>query len=274
MKCNKFQEQITAAVDEALTTEEQQELESHLAICPECKTRFSIESATRNLIRTRCKRVHAPGHVLQNIAAQLETGPNVSRSWFSGLLDSIYFRPAIGFAVACAAIIFLVNNGKRTNVVEASMLPANDVVKQSLLNYAALSRKEIEPQFRSTNADEIQQFFSGKTEFPAFVPTMNGCTPVGGVLNEFAGKTLAHVVFNHHDSDLVYVYEACWETVQKGNPLHLSQEIQDQLRRGEPYVATDPRGYTVVLWQNNSTLCSAVAQLDQGTLLACLNIRK
>jgi hypothetical protein len=147
-------------------------------------------------------------------------------------------------------------------------------VKQSLLNYAALSRNEIEPQLRSDRAEEIQKFFSGKTEFPAFVPTMNGCTLVGGVLNEFSGKTLAHVVFNHHGSDLVYVYEACWKTVQKGELLHLSQEIQDQLRAGEPYVATDPRGYTVVLWQNNSTLCSAVAKLDQETLLACLGIGK
>lgn len=253
---------------------ERQELELHLAACPECKSSFSVEEATRRLIRTRCKRMRTPGHVLHSIAAQLETSPSASRGWFSGLLDSIYFRPAIGFAIACLAIIFLVNNGKRTNVVEASMLPANDVVKQSLRNYAALSRNEIEPQVRSNSADEIQKFFSGKTEFPAFVPTMNGCTLVGGVLDEFSGKTLAHVVFNHHDSELVYVYEACWKTVQKGDLLHLSQEIQDQLRAGEPYVATDPRGHTVVLWQNNSTLCSAVAKLDPDVLLACLNIRK
>lgn len=274
MECKKFQERITAAVDNALASHERQELELHLTACPECKSTFLMEEATRRLVRMRCTRVRAPEHVLQSIAAQVESPSREQRSWISGILDSIYVRPAIAFAIACIAIIVLVNNGKRTNFVEASMLPANDVVKQSLLNYAALARKEIEPQIRSDRVDDIEKFFSGKTEFPAFVPSMSGCTLVGGVLNEFAGETLAHVVFNHNGSDLVYVYEACWETVQQGTPLHLSQEIQDHLRAGEPYVATDPQGYTVVLWQNNGTLCSAVAKLDQDTLLACLGIGK
>jgi mycothiol system anti-sigma-R factor len=265
VECKKFQEQITAAVDDALTEQERQELDAHLRQCPACTSSYAAEAATRSLLKTRCKRMRAPGHVLHTITMQLDAEPLEERSRFKELLGSIYFRPAIAFAFACMAIVFLVNNDsiKRTNVM-----------KQAFSNYRAVLRGEIKPQMLSSNVEQVQRFFSGKTEFPAFVPTMNGCTLVGGVVNEVSGKTLAHVVFNHHGSELVYVYEACWETVQQGELFHLSKEIQDQVRSGEPYVATDAQGCTVVLWQKNKTLCSAVAKLDQETLLACLGVEK
>jgi hypothetical protein len=62
--------------------------------------------------------------------------------------------------------------------------------------------------------------------------------------------------------------------VKKGDSFHLSQEIQDELNKQGQYVATHPDGYTVALWTKGNTLCSAVAKLDQETLLACLGMER
>ncbi len=274
MECKTFGEQITAAVDNALEGEERQRLEAHLAQCPACKSTFELEHATRSVVKSRCKRVSAPAHVLRNIVRQLDSEPREERGWWKEFVGSNFFRPAVGFALACAALIVLLNNDsvKRTNVLEASVLPANDVMKQALANYMAVSRKEIQPQFLSDRAELVQNYFVGKTEFAAFVPPMTDCKLIGGIVNEFSGKTLAHVVYTHQGTDIIYVYETCWETLQKGNHLHLSKDIQDEIRARGRYVATHPDGYSVVLWTKENTLCSAVAKLDPEMLVACLEL--
>jgi len=277
VECRKFQEQITAAVDNALDPEEREQLTVHLKQCPRCREEFEIETTTRHFVKTRCKPLRTPSHVLQSINEHIEQeslAQNAPSRW-RRLTDSLYFRPAIAFAVACLAVFVLLNTDRTPpapRTVEASLLPANDVVKQSLNNYLAVVRGEIKPQLVSENAEQVQQFFAGKTDFPVLLPRVNGCRLIGGVLNDFSGKTLAHVVYAHHCSELIYIYEACWQTVQSGNPLQLAPEIQEEMATAGRYILSQPDGYTLVLWREDSTLCSAVAKLDKETLLESLNL--
>lgn len=276
MECREYQEQITAAIDNVLEVDERQRLDAHLAACPSCKNEFESEKLTRFVVKTRCQRMRAPGDVLERISQQLANEAPASRpaSWWSTLVESSYFRPAIAFAVACIAVVLIVNNNPSVNgprTIEASVLPANDIIKQSLSNYLAVVKGEIKPQVVSDQPDFVQTFFKGKTEFPVVVMRMSGCTLVGGVLNEFGGKTLAHVVYSHNKSEIIYVYETCWETLQSGSPLHLAQDVQDELKRTSWYSTTIPDGRSLVMWTNGKTLCSAVSKLDKETLLACLS---
>jgi mycothiol system anti-sigma-R factor len=273
VECRKFQEHITAAVDNALDQHEKTMLEAHLASCPQCKNALEIEKLTRNIVRTRCLRKHTPGHVIHRISEEIETA-TLARTWnfsWKFLLSSYYVRPAIGFAIAAIAVIVLLNNNSSINsprVVEASLLPSNDVIKQSLANYVAFVKGEIRTQIASDKSDFVKDFFTGKTEFPVVVPTMSDCQLLGGVLNEYGGKTLAHVVYNHK-SGIIYVYEACWETVQGGSPLHLAKDIQDELTTKGWFTTTSPDGHALVMWTNGNTLCAAVSKLDPETLKQC-----
>lgn len=271
MECRKYQEHITAAIDNALEQSEKAKLDAHLAQCPACKSEFEIEMLTRNVVRSRCQRMRAPGHVVNRIHQQLETEAVYPKptSWWNTIVSSIYFRPAIGFAIACIVIVLLINNNSSINtprVIEASLLPPNDIIKQSLANYLAVVKGDIKPTLASSHVGEMITYFQGKTEFPVVVPTMSDCRLLGGVLNEFGGKTLAHVVYNHNNSEIIYVYEACWETVQSGAPLHLAQEVQDELKKTGWYSITSPDGRSLVMWINGKTLCSAVSSLDQSML--------
>lgn len=275
MECKEYQEQITAAVDGALEIEDRRRLEAHLEVCVSCRNEFESEKLTRFVVKTRCQRMRAPGYVMERIARQLGEEPagSLQLTWWRTAVNSSFFRPAIAFAITCIAVVLIVSNNPSINsprVIEASILPANDIIKQSLANYGAVVKGEIKPQVVSNQPDFVQTFFKGKTEFPVVVMRLTGCTLLGGVVNEFGGKALAHVVYNHSQTEIVYVYETCWETLQSGSPFHLAQDIQDELKRTNRYSTTTPDGCTIVMWTNGKTLCSAVSKLDKETLLACL----
>lgn len=277
MKCRKFQEHITAFLDNALDQQDAQELDSHLAQCPVCRDEYVMEKAARSLVRTRCKPVQTPVEVRQRLSEALEREsaseqPPVRRGWVREFLSSIYFRPAVAFTVACLAVILIVNNNSttRSNLVQASVLPDNDVIRQSLINFRAVSSGEIQPQIKSSETEHLMSFFEGKTEFPVVIPPMLHCTLVGGVVNNYSGHNLAHVVYAHNGSDIIYIYETCWTKVQSGSPLQVSADVLTQLKETGWYVAEDSDGNSIALWTKGGTLCAAVSRLDTERLIACL----
>ena len=79
-ECRNFQEHITAAVDNVLGLQEWEKLEGHLAQCDDCKTEFEVEKFARNIVKSQCKRVRAPGHMLDRINAQLSEDEKASLS--------------------------------------------------------------------------------------------------------------------------------------------------------------------------------------------------
>lgn len=70
-ECRKYQEQITAAVDHVLGQSELEKLEGHLAQCPECTSEFEVEKLARNIVKSQCRRMRAPDHMLDRINEQL-----------------------------------------------------------------------------------------------------------------------------------------------------------------------------------------------------------
>ncbi len=70
-ECRDYQEYITAAVDNVLGQQEWEKLERHLATCPDCKSEFEVEKLARNIVKSQCKRVRAPGHMLDRINEKL-----------------------------------------------------------------------------------------------------------------------------------------------------------------------------------------------------------
>jgi hypothetical protein len=152
--------------------------------------------------------------------------------------------------------------------LEASMV-GNDVIRQSVSNFHGVLNGSIKPQIVSSEPEELRGFFTGKTEFPVFVPTMGEWVLVGGVANEHAGNSLAHVVYRHDDT-IMYMYEVCWETVQKGEQLDMSAAAREDLLRSGWYAGGEPDGDAIIAWTRGRTLCVAVAHMDRARLLTCL----
>jgi hypothetical protein len=146
-------------------------------------------------------------------------------------------------------------------------LGANNVVRQSVDNYHKILRGEIVPQVGSNDPVELRGFFSGRTSFPVLVPQMKECACVGGVVNEHNGTGLAHVLY-HRGTDVVYLYQACWETVQEGKMLEIAPEAKAALLETGWYTPRPTGIDAVVLWTHDRTLCIAVSHIAVDRLLA------
>ena len=275
MHCKDFQELITAAVDRYLKKHEMDSFADHASKCPGCRYEYDSELSTKSLVQTRVRMVKTPPAVAESIARQLSLAESSSplvekRSW-GQFLNAPFVKPAIAFAIVCAAVLVIVTESPRNPAsTSTASVAGNDVILQSLSNYRAVVSGEIKPQLVSNEPENLKSFFKGKTEFPVLVPSMKECTLVGGVLNEHAGVTLAHVVYRH-DNQIIYIYQACWDKVRKGEKLSLSDEAKNELQRTGWFTDSRPDGETIVLWTKGETLCAAVARMNKDDLIACLS---
>ena len=273
MDCKEFQERISSAVDKLLVRKDMDSFMDHAGRCPPCRYEYEIESVTKSVVQRKAGMVRAPGLLIQKISEQLERESGHSgfarTGRFATLLQKPFTRPALAFAVACIVVIVLVNNPTIERGATQAGFASSDIVFQSLANYRAVVSGEIKPQVVSNQTEPLAQFFSGKTDFPVLFPKMKDCTLVGGVFNEFFGSKLAHVVYSH-DDEVVYMYQTCWETVMKGEPLHLSDEAKDNLLKTGWYTQTQDDGRTVVLWKQERTLCAAVSRMSKEDMITCL----
>ena len=125
------------------------------------------------------------------------------------------------------------------------------------------------PEVVSDRRENVRTYFQGKTGFPVFIPAMKECTLVGGSVNEYHGMRLANVIYRH-GLQYIYLYQACRESVMKGDTLHLSAQAKTDLDRTGWHCCKAPDGTAVVLWARGRTLCAAVAPLNSEHLMAHL----
>jgi hypothetical protein len=270
VNCKEFQELISAAVDLQLTDGELAAFKDHSAKCSPCRFEFEAETATKLVVQSRARRVRTPPHIALQIVEQLRRERFGERtSWLTEFLGRPLVKPAFGFALAFVAVLLLLRGSTNNGPVTQAGFGSNDVVLQSLMNYCAVVDGEIKPQLASSEPAKLANFFAGITDYSVHLPKMRDCRLVGGVQNEFAGTKLAHIMYQH-DNDIVYIYQACWSTVMKGEKLCLSDEAKDELIRTGWFSATQPDGRTVVLWKKGRALCAAVARMNKEDLIACL----
>jgi anti-sigma factor RsiW len=271
VNCREFQELISAAVDLQLTDGELAAFKDHSGKCTPCRFEFEAETATKLAVRSHACRVRTPAHIALQITEQLRREQLGERaSWFTEFLGRPFVKPAFGFVFAFVVVLLLLRGPVNKGPVTQAGFGSNDVVLQSLMNYRAVEEGEITPQLASSEPAKLASFFSGITDYSVHLPKMRDCRLIGGVQNEFAGAKLAHIVYQH-DDQIVYLYQACWSTVMKGEKLCLSNEAKDELIRTGWFSATQPDGRTVVLWKKGKALCAAVARMNKEDLMTCLS---
>lgn len=275
MNCKHFQDLITPAVDRVLGTTELDQFLEHAKACPPCRYEYEGELATKDLVARRARMVPTPPALVSAISESLvreRTNSSTPRSSWSRFLESLrapYVRPAIGLALSAIALVYVGVDLTMNHGTIPMTSSDRDVMRQSINNYRSVLSGTIVPQVVSARHDDVLRFFDGKTGFPVLVPKLRHCDLVGGVASSYGTTPLAHVVYKHNDK-LVYVYEACWKTVQKGENLKLPRRVTASLLRTGWYTDTLPDGSTIALWVRGETLCAALADLPKDELIACL----
>jgi anti-sigma factor RsiW len=206
------------------------------------------------------------------VQREAEAGGGRQESLWRRLMPRAVVRPVLAAAVVLAALIVLWPSSEESPspVSEASLAGA-DIVGQSFANFERLLSGAIRPQLETSEPERVRSFFSGRTTFPVLVPLTRHCTLIGAVFNNYGGVPLAHTVYRHNDQ-ILYVYQACWETVQRGSPLVLPQKVRQAMEEKGMYTETRNDGSTIAVWTDGRTLCAAVARMDRDGLLACLDL--
>jgi hypothetical protein len=193
----------------------------------------------------------------------------------SGRSIAEFFRhPRVAPVLACllafsAVIVVFSRHAPPVGVESAGFVTGSDIERQSASNYEAVLSGTIVPQVVSDRPENVRTFFRGKTGFPVFIPAMKECTLVGGSINDYHGMRLAHVLYKH-GLQYIYLYQACRESVMKGDTLHISREARNDLDRTGWHCCTAPDGAAIVLWVRGRTLCAAVAPMNSEHLMAHL----
>lgn len=272
MDCDQFREYVSGAVDNCLKKEELESLLEHAGRCPVCRYEYEMEKITKSVVHSRVKTVSAPVALTYLITEQLRVdilparAPRIRR-----LFERPYFRPALVFGAAFVGMIIILSfSDQATSPPSIPSLASNDVISQSVTNYRAVVEGIIKPQLVSNDPEMVKGIFASIKDFQVLVPKMKECKLVGGVMNEFSGVQLAHVLYTH-EADVVYMYQTCWETVMAGDKLDLPRPAKQELQRTGWYSEELPDGHSIVLWKKGRTLCSAVARMSKTNLLACLS---
>lgn len=264
MNCKDFRDHVTEAVDDRLPGDALRVFRAHADACPSCRAEFENEAVTKHLVRTRVRCQRTPADVMARISDLLEQerrspAAPLLRRWHS-IRRSAALRPALVFAAACIGVILLLRGQGQA---------PGSVMEQSLANYRAVLAGGITPQVVDSLPSRVAKFFAGKTRFPVVIPRISNASLIGGVVNEYDGIPLAHLVYRH-GTEVVYVYQACWREVQRGDHLDVPDDVREEIRRTGRYATSGPDGYSMVLWADDSTLCSAVARMPKDELVACL----
>ncbi len=273
MNCEEFEERISAAVDRRLQRQEMQHFEEHARRCASCTRQYEDERSTKTFLVQHTRMVPVPADLQRSIATLIEReagGAETPRSGLLRFMQAPLTRAAFAFgltAVLLGAFLARYLEPTESSPIVTAGLGANNVVRQSVDDFHKILRGEIAPQRTSAESVDLQDFFSGQTSFPVLVPVMKECTLVGGVLQDYNGMRLAHVVYRAGD-DLISVYQVCWETVQEGKALDLTPEAKAELLKGGWYTPYPAGNDAVVLWRHGRTLCVAVSHIALERLLA------
>jgi hypothetical protein len=274
VKCREFNRCITPAVDGRLSARDQASFEEHARLCSSCRHDFEEEQSLAVLIRSRLRPARVPAGVLASILTRTLHSDGSPPPAVPGTLSRILHRtraiPAAACLLSVAVLLYVVSRHVHSVGGEsAGAITSGDLLRQSAFNYEAVLKGEIVPQVVSDRPENVRTYFRGKTGFPVFIPAMKECTLVGGAVNEYRGMHLAHVLYRH-GPQFIYLYQACRESVMKGDTLHLPREAKDDLDRTGWHCCTAPDGAAIVLWVRGRTLCAAVASMNSEHLMAHL----
>jgi len=268
VNCNEVKEHISEAVDLRLDARVKQAFEAHVGGCSSCRDEFELERLTKRYVSIALPRAQATSGLSARIADRLSRQRSRASllSWPRPL-----WRPALAFGVL-AVVAFLLFVSLPLNVHHLHTSPVdNNVVHQSLNNFDAVVAGTMKPSIVSDNVPAMKAYFSQRVSYNVVVPkTIDKCKLIGGMVSDYLGRPLSHLVYRDGDN-VVYLYQVDMASVMDGKTLMIPTEAKEQLLKTGWYVRSPHPNCNLVMWLKDSTLCTAVADMDKDALISYLS---
>lgn len=270
MNCEDVKEHISLAVDNRLSGDVRREFEHHIELCLRCKHEFELERLTKRVVMNTIRRSPTPPSLAARIVAQLpssteqagDSRPFHWRAW--------RWKPALAAGVL-AVVILLLFISLPVNIRHTHTSPNdNNIIHQSFNNYDAILAGTLKPEVSSSNPAEVKTYFAERVKYHVRVPkAIDKCRLIGGMISDYKGKQVAHVVYKY-DEQVVYLNQVPMSEVLEDRTLTIPDDAREQLKRTGWYVLSDHPNCSLVMWVVDSTLCTAVADIDKDQLITYL----
>lgn len=263
--CQKTQQIITEAVDNRLGEADRNFFEEHIQQCTSCRNDYELDTLTRDFVKNKLTRFTAPENVVASIKQEIEK-EIASEQRATGFFAQYPLARAAVIAMLVIGIafgVYLFNSPDMQNTVQAA-----DIMEKSIENYGLFLAGTIQPQQIGQNVDELHDYFNQRVDFPVSLKPVKDCEWVGGVLSDYNGLSLAHLVYKM-PAGIVYVYQANWKEVRNGNKISLANGAITSLNQTGWYVNGSHEEYSVVMWlYDDKTICAAVSAMEKQKLQA------
>ncbi len=226
----------------------------------------------KHIVRSKVRRAVTPPHLYEEIVRALRA----ERGAFSGLLEWLeraltarVIIPTVTTAAAAVVLFLLYAPGGRFDNATRHTA-ANDIINQSIVNFALLRSGEMKPTVVSCYPEGVAGYFERNgVRFTVNVKSLNDCDWYGASSSDYDGVTQAHVVYKIGD-DLLYVYQVNEEQLQDGSLLQLPPAAKKSLAETDWYADPEHPDCNVIVWKSNGVLSTAVSTMQKDKLLALL----
>lgn len=269
MDCREFLELISEAVDDRLRSDVKYQFARHASICPPCRNEFEVDRITKSVVQKKVQRLDVPGEVYYSVLTAVRKHQSSHRSWLSVIFGGAFLNPAVALVALVTVAVGAVSVLQRNNAVPIS----NDknIIAQSLNNYGAAMTGVLKPALISHDPGDLKSYLEKETPFEVSVAAISGCDWCGGVLSDFNGVKLAHVVYKIGGEGLLYVYQVDMNEAMHGNKISLPENAKAALTKTGWYFEQTHDKCNVVLWRHKNTLCAAVSMIEKDKIIALLS---
>lgn len=270
MNCAEANDLFGGAIDGSLPGNTRASLLEHMGRCRGCRRAFELETITKAVVKDRCTRISTPSEVYHAVVSALDkNSPTPFFQWIQEVFTMRRLLPALAVSMAIVAALVFFNSPTSVEVSYVHTAP-NDVIFQSLQNFAKLRNGELKPALVTNKAEDIHQYLDNSGMDFAIVQPMDCCTSYGALTSEYNGVRLAQVVYTMSD-DVMYVYQVRKKNVFDGSTLMIPPAARIALEKTGWYTDTRHPNCSVVLWVSDQTLCAAVSSMKKDEMLAMLN---
>lgn len=254
---------VTALADgEICDPKEEEILRKKLSADKELAIEYEVQRTIKKVIKTRCTFHRCPEELKSKILNEIKrTG---------GRKQTTILYPRLAVSIAAAAVIligmFILNSLTHVPNLIAEQYGSDNMIVQAVTNFSSIKAGKLTPQIVTADASKIQAFFNERgVQYATAIPSVRGCSLLGGVVSEDKGEKLAHHVYADPEGKLIYVFQADQAHFLLKKTLALSEDLWEKLESDRAYFA-ERDNYSLAVFRNGRNISTIVSDQNLATL--------
>lgn len=253
---------ITALVDnEIADAGERKSLEEKINNSEALQLEMHIQSSMKQLVKKKLPHKTCPDTLRSQILQNIKSGKTETKVY---RLPNYMVWGISTAAVFLIAFLIFQFNSKNRNLFE-EQTGAQNMIVQASNNFGSILAGKLTPQIVTSNKEKVTAFFNENgVKYQTVIPSVEGCTLLGGVVSDDKGEKLAHHIYADPDGKLIYVFQADEAHFKENGLLTVSDELWEEIEQHKVYFSRKG-DYSLAIFKNGSNISTIVSnqQLNQ-----------